>query len=212
MIAAQAGFVVGLTGGIGSGKSSVANLFAERGVSVIDADSIAHRITASDGVAIPAIRATFGLDYLDASGALDRAKMRALVFSDAAAKKTLEAILHPLIGAATRQALAAALASTSAYAMLMIPLLVETGDPHARCDRVLVVDLPEAAQLERVMQRDGLPRSLVHAIMAAQATRAERLRHADDVIDNSGAPSLLAPQVDELHRRYVLIAASTRTS
>lgn len=200
--------VIGLTGGIGSGKSSVGSLFAERGVAVIDADAIAHRLTAPDGLAMPAIRAAFGANFVDARGALDRAKMRALAFTDASAKRNLEAILHPLIRAETERELANAAMNARPYAMLMIPLLVESGDPHARCDRVLVVDLPEAMQIERVMQRDRLPLSQVQAIMAAQATRAERLMHADDVIDNSGQPAALISQVEALHANYLQDAMS----
>jgi len=202
--------VIGLTGGIGSGKSSVASLFAERGVYVIDADAIAHRITAPDGLAMPAIQGAFGAAYLDPRGALDRVKMRALVFADPEAKRKLEAILHPLIRGETQGELARARTSASAYAMLMIPLLVETGDVRARCDRVLVVDLPEDVQIERVMQRDGLSRALAQSIMATQATRAERLRHADDVIDNAGMPAELIPQVDALHANYLRIAVSLK--
>ena len=192
-------FKVGLTGGIGSGKSTVAELFSELGVTVIDADQLAHELTAPGGEAIEPIRALFGAEYVDPLGALDRARMRDRIFSDAAAKKALESILHPMIRVATDRRAAQ---STSEYVILMIPLLVETGDPHARCDRVLVVDCPESQQIERAMARSKLTRQAVEAIMSAQVSRAERLRRADDVIDNSGTPERLRPQVEKLHASY----------
>jgi dephospho-CoA kinase len=194
---------VGLTGGIGSGKSTVASIFDQLGVLVIDSDQLAHELTASGGAAIGPIRAAFGPDYLDPQGALDRPRMRERVFADPAAKATLESILHPMIRAATEQRAAHA---TSPYVILMIPLLVETGTPRARCDRVLVVDCPESTQIERVMTRSGLAREAVEAIMSAQASRAERLRHADDVIDNGGPAEALRPQVERLHARYLTLA------
>lgn len=196
-------FKVGLTGGIGSGKSTVAELFSELGVTVIDADQLAHELTAPGGEAIEPIRAMFGPDYVDPLGALDRARMRARIFSDAAAKKALESILHPMIRGETDRRAAQA---TSEYVILMIPLLVETGDPHARCDRVLVVDCPESLQIERAMARSKLTRHAVEAIMSAQVSRAERLRCADDVIDNGGTPGHLRPQVEKLHASYRQLA------
>jgi dephospho-CoA kinase len=141
----------------------------------------------------------FGAEYIDPLGALDRVRMRDRIFSDAAAKKALESILHPMIRAETDRRAAQA---TSEYVILMIPLLIETDDPHARCDRVLVVDCPEPLQIERVMARSKLAREAVEAIMAAQVSRAERLRRADDVIDNSGTPETLRPQVEKLHASY----------
>ncbi|NJN39578.1 MAG: dephospho-CoA kinase [Gammaproteobacteria bacterium] len=196
-------FRIGLTGGIGSGKSTAADLFAERGIEIIDADRLAHELTAPGGMAISPIRDAFGPGFIDATGALDRERMRDRIFSDASAKSTLESILHPMIRAETDRRAARA---TSPYVILMIPLLVETGAPHARCDRVVVVDCPEATQIERVMARSGLSRDAVGAIMAAQASRTERLSHADDVIDNGGSPADLQPQVDALHARYVALA------
>jgi dephospho-CoA kinase len=196
-------FKVGLTGGIGSGKSTVAALFAQLGVEVIDADALAHELTGPGGAAIEPIRAAFGAEYVDRRGALDRARMRERVFSDRAAKTTLEAILHPIIRAETERRSARA---ASSYVILMIPLLVETGEPHARCDRVLVVDCPEAMQIERAMARSNLTREAVQAIIDAQVPREERLRHADDVIDNGGPPEELRPQVEKMHARYVLLA------
>jgi dephospho-CoA kinase len=198
-------YVVCLTGGIGSGKSSVARLFADLGADVIDADALAHELTAPGGAAIPAIRAAFGVGLVDNRGALDRARMRELVFADPGARKRLEAILHPMIRAETERRRAAA---TGAYVILMIPLLVEAGDPRGRCDRVLVVDCPEEEQIRRVVLRSSLPRAEVTAIMATQATRAARLAHADDVIDNGGDPDRLPPQVEALHRRYLELAGA----
>ncbi len=194
---------IGLTGGIGSGKSTVAALFSQHGVTVIDADQLSHELTAPGGAAIAAIRAAFGDEYIDSHGALDRARMREKVFSDAAAKKKLESILHPMIRDETERRVARA---ESPYVILMIPLLVETGEPRARCDRVLVVDCTEAIQIDRVMARSGLSRDQAEAIVAAQAPRSERLRAADDVIDNSGARESLRPQVEKLHARYVAAA------
>jgi dephospho-CoA kinase len=196
-------FRIGLTGGIGSGKSTAAGLFSQHGIEVIDADLLAHELTAPGGMAIAPIREAFGPAFIDALGALDRERMRDRIFSDASAKSKLESVLHPMIRAETDRRAARA---TSPYVILMIPLLVETGEPHARCDRVVVVDCPEATQIERVMARSELSREAVEAIMAAQASRTERLSHADDVIDNGGAPADLQPQVDALHARYVALA------
>jgi dephospho-CoA kinase len=200
-------FTVGLTGGIGSGKSTVADLFAARGVSVIDTDQIAHRLTAAGGAAMPAIVAQFGPAFADAGGALDRARMRQLVFADAGAKARLEAILHPRIRAETEAATAAA---TGCYVMLAIPLLVESGTWRARVSRVLAVDCPETVQLARVMARNHLPEAQVRAIMAAQATREARLAAADDVIVNDAGLDALAPQIARLHQLY--LAFSDRTA
>ncbi|WP_028100856.1 dephospho-CoA kinase [Pseudoduganella violaceinigra] len=192
-------FVVGLTGGIGSGKSLVAELFAERGASIVDTDQIAHTLTAPHGAAMPAILAEFGAQMADSQGAMDRAKMRELVFREPAAKRRLEAILHPMIRAAT---LAAAADASGAYVMLAIPLLVESGTWKEQVSRVLVIDCPEQVQLARVMARNGLPEAQVRAIMAAQVPRSVRLAAADDVIDNGGTLAALIPQVDRLHDFY----------
>jgi dephospho-CoA kinase len=198
-------FTVGLTGGIGSGKSTVAREFEARGVTVVDADALAHRLTAPGGAAIPALRAAFGDEVVDASGALDRARMRAIAFGDALARKRLEATLHPMIRAETERL---AQAAPGRYVILMIPLLVESGDPRARCDRVLVVDCPEGEQIRRVMARSHLARAEVEAIMASQASRAARLAAADDVVDNGGDPAGIGAQVDALHHKYLALAAA----
>lgn len=198
-------WLVGLTGGIGSGKSAAGDLFAERGVAVIDTDAIAHALTAPDGSAMPAICAEFGAGVATADRALDRAAMRAIVFNDASARKRLEAILHPLIRSESERQLAAA-AGRVPYAILMVPLLVESGAYRERVNRVLVVDCSEATQIARVMRRNGLAREDVERILAAQASRAERLAAADDVIDNDGDLAALAPQIERLHVNYLALA------
>ncbi len=191
--------LVGLTGGIGSGKSTVADLFAARGAVVVDTDAIAHELTGPGGAAIPAIRDEFGDGVIRADGGLDRDAMRERAFGDPAARRRLEAILHPLIRTESRRRLEAA---DGPYALLVVPLLVESGDRAGGVDRVLVVDCPVDVQIERVMRRSGLTPERVRTILAAQASRAQRLAAADDVIDNAGSPDALPAQVDALHRRY----------
>lgn len=198
-------FSVGLTGGIGSGKSLVADMFAERGAAVIDTDSIAHQLTAPAGLAMPIIRSAFGDGFIQPDGALNRAAMRSHVFADPAAKRTLESILHPLIRAEAERA--AALAPGS-YLIFVVPLLIETGTWKHAVKRVLVVDCPEPLQVARVMQRNALTEAQVYAIMATQASRTARLEHADDVIVNDSDVAALAPQVDRLHARYCAEAIS----
>jgi len=197
-------FSVGLTGGIGSGKSTVADLFAQRGAAIIDTDLIAHRLCAPGGAAVKAIRAQFGSAFIGADGAMDRAAMRAKVFSDPVAKQRLEAILHPLIRAETERA---AQQAQGDYLMPVVPLLVESGDWARRVTRVLVVDCPEELQIRRVIQRNRLSETQVRAIMAQQATRAARLAAADDVIVNDADASALVPQVERLHALYLSLAA-----
>lgn len=196
-------FVVGLTGGIGSGKSAVGRLFEDRGIAVIDTDAIAHQLTTPGGAAMPAIRAAFGDAIATPDGALDRAAMRAIVFADPPARKRLEAILHPLIREESERRLAGA---DSPYAILMVPLLVESGSYRERVSRVAVVDCDVETQIARVMQRNGLARAEVERILAAQATRAQRLEAADDVIDNDGALAALDPQIARLHETYLVLA------
>jgi dephospho-CoA kinase len=194
-------FVVGLTGGIGSGKSAAAERFAALGAAIVDTDVIAHELTAAGGAGIAPIRAAFGAEVLTPEGALDRVAMRRIAFADPAARTRLEAILHPLIRAEseTRCRLASA---DFPYVVLVVPLLVESGNYRARVDRVCVVDCPEAIQLERVMARSGLSRTDAQAIMAAQASRAVRLAAADDVIDNTLELVELDAQVAALHEKY----------
>ena len=196
--------VIGLTGGIGSGKSAAAERFVEHGASLVDTDAIAHALTAPQGAAMPAIRAQFGADVIAEDGSLNRAAMRTRVFADTAVRHQLEALLHPLIGAeSARQRLAA----PGLYVILAVPLLIESGDYRARCDRVCVVDVPPETQVERVRARSALEEAQIRAIMAAQASREQRLAAADDVIDNSGNFAQLREQVDALHLRYSALAA-----
>ena len=198
-------YIVGLTGGIGSGKSAVADLFAAQGAPVVDTDAIAHSLTGSGGAAMSAIRAEFGDRVTSADGALDRAAMRGIVFTDPSARKRLEAILHPMIRAESERQVATG-AARAPYVILMVPLLVESGDYRKRVDRIAVVDCAEATQIARVMSRNNLPRDEVERILAAQATRAERLAAADDVIDNDGALADLPPRIERLHRQYLGIS------
>jgi dephospho-CoA kinase len=197
-------FAVGLTGGIGSGKSTVADLFAARGVTIVDTDLIAHRITAPHGVAMPKIATEFGAAFIAPDGSLDRARMRTLVFSDESARRRLEAITHPLIRTETERA---KLEATGPYVMLVVPLLVEAGSWKTRVQRVLTVDCGVETQVDRVMRRNGFTREQVLAIMARQATREARLAAADDVIVNEDTTiEALGMRVDSLHKRYLFLA------
>jgi len=198
---------VGLTGGIGSGKSLVADLFAAQGAAVIDTDQIAHQLTAAGGLAMPLIRQSFGDVFLTTEGALDRTRMRERVFTDAAARQQLEKILHPLIAQETE---AAAQRSEGAYLMFVVPLLVESGRWVDRVDRVLVVDCPEAMQIARVQARNQFSVAQVEAIMATQVQRSERLAVAHDVIVNDGPREAVAAAVERLHREYLALAAKKR--
>ena len=197
---------VGLTGGIASGKSTVAGLFAARGVPVIDTDEIARDIVAPGQPALERVVREFGAGVLDAAGQLDRRRMRQLVFSDAATRQRLEAILHPEILAEMERRSARA---GGTYQILVIPLLVEGGgDEHV--DRILVVDAPPERQLERLLQRDAEHPDQAHAMIAAQARRETRLIQADDVISNDGTLVELEAQVERLHRLYQQLAAGPR--
>ncbi|MDP2266598.1 MAG: dephospho-CoA kinase [Thiobacillus sp.] len=193
-------FVIGLTGGIGSGKSTVADLFAALGVPVIDTDLIARQLTAADGEALQEIRDTFPDTVTHADGTLDRAVLRRIVFSDAAARKRLEAILHPRIRREVEHRLNQLHAP---YAMIVIPLLVETHGYRDLLNRVLVVDCTEAQQLERTMARSKLSREEVVAILDAQVSREQRLAVADDVLTNMATPETLRTDVSMLHQRYL---------
>ncbi|HRO57840.1 MAG TPA: dephospho-CoA kinase [Burkholderiaceae bacterium] len=198
-------FLVGLTGGIGSGKSTVADLFAAHGANIVDTDAVAHALTAAGGAAIPEIRRAFGDSVIEPEGALDRAEMRKLVFADPAARQRLEAILHPMIGHCCELMIAEA---SGPYTIVVVPLLVESSRWRERIDRLLVVDVPVEVQIERVMKRNRFERSQVEAIMAAQATREARLAAADDVVDNSGDPASLEEPVEALHRQYLALASA----
>ncbi len=193
-------FSIGLTGGIGSGKSLVADLFQARGASVIDTDQIAHALTKPDGLAMPAIRAEFGAAFIAADGSLDRSAMREHVFTNPSARLALEAILHPMIATQTRLA---ADEARGAYLIFVVPLLVESGKWRDRVDRILVVDCSESLQRERVMRRNHLTEKQVADIMQAQVTRAQRQSAADDVILNESDLGTLETQVGELHNLYL---------
>jgi dephospho-CoA kinase len=197
-------FCVGLTGGIGSGKSTVAELFRKLGADIIDTDAISHTLTQPGAPGYQATLASFGADCLQADASLDRAKLRAIIFSNADAKSRLEAILHPMIRARVAEALTQAFAP---YVILVVPLLIEIGGYGDLVHRILVVDCTEDEQLRRTMARSSLSADEVRAIMAAQTTRAHRLTAADDVVTNSGDPADLERQVALLDRRYRELAA-----
>jgi dephospho-CoA kinase len=196
--------VVGLTGGIGSGKSAAADEFARLGASVVDTDAIAHELTALGGRALPEIARVFGPDFVR-DGKMDRQRMREHVFSDPAAKKALEGLLHPLIREESKRRIASA---AGPYVIHVVPLLVESADYRQRVDRVLVVDAPEEAQVARVRSRSQLSDDAVRAIMRTQAPRATRLAAADDVIDNGGSRDALLKQVADLHQKYLQFAGT----
>ena len=196
--------VVGLTGGIGSGKTAVSDRFAALGVTVVDADLASRAVLAPDQPALAAIAERFGAELLNPDGSLDRAALRARVFADAAARRWLEALTHPLIGAWLREQLQA---SCSPYSLLVNPILIESGQSRA-CGRVLVVDVPEAVQLARTMTRDGNSEQQVRAIMAAQADRQRRLATADDVIVNDRELTHLDREVQRLHATYLELCES----
>lgn len=199
-------FTVGLTGGIGSGKSTVADVFAASGAVVVDTDVIAHELTLAQGAAMPDIANAFGATVLLADGGLDRTAMRRLVFSDRSAKSRLEAILHPMIRRESEERCKAAMGGGALYVVLVVPLLIESGAPRARVDRILVVDCDEAQQITRVMARSGLSEEEVRAIMSTQASREARLAAADDVVLNNGGRNQLAEQVSRLHQHYLDLA------
>lgn len=202
---------IGLTGGIGSGKSTVAALFREHGVAIIDCDVISHQLTQPDGMAIPVIRRTFGSRYIRANGALDRTLMRELIFSDRTAKRQLEDILHPMI----REQIAVHIENVQKYdpappyLMIVIPLLFETLGYMELIQRTLVVDCEEITQITRTMQRSGLDEQSVRAIMASQIMRSSRLQQADDIICNDGDLENLSQQVNRLHQFYLACSSGT---
>lgn len=195
-------YIVGLTGGIGSGKTAVSDRFAELGIKVVDADVCARTVVEPGKPALQSITGHFGTDVLNPDGSLDRARLRQIVFADEAERKWLEALLHPLIFEEMWSQLQAA---TSPYAILVSPLLVEAGQ-NALCQRVLVVDVPEHIQLARATARDANSAEQIKAIMAAQAGRDMRLAAADDVLLNDSDLASLAEAVKELHSRYLGLA------
>jgi len=200
------GLRIGLTGGIASGKSTVTQRFAELGVPVIDADVAARSVVERGKPGLEQVVRRFGPGVLDASGNLDRPALRALIFNDRASRQALDAILHPLIRADMEQQAATA---TGPYLVMAIPLLIESGRPHDRVDRVLVVDVDEALQLQRVQARDGCSETHARAILASQASREARLAAADDVLRNSGSVADLRQAVDRLHEKYLHLAQSS---
>ena len=203
--------VIALTGGIGSGKTSVADMLGELGAAVIDTDAIAHRLTAAGEPGARAIGEVFGAQYLAADGALDRKRMRELVFADPLAKKQLEDVLHPMIRAEVGIEMSTAADATAGhtpapYIVLVVPLLVETGAYRNLARRVLVVDCDERRQVARVVERSALTQAAVQAIMANQASRAQRLSYADDVVQNDGDLAALRTTVAALHCKYLALS------
>jgi dephospho-CoA kinase len=201
-------FVVGLTGGIGSGKSAAADEFARLGATVVDTDAIARELTEAGGAALPHIKGLFGEAFITARGAMDRDAMRKHVFSDPAAKQALERLLHPMIRAEADRRIAAA---QGPYVVYVVPLLIESGGQRDRVQRILVVDAPESQQVERVRARSGLSDKEIRSIIAQQAARQARLAAADDVIENAGTLDALRKQVAALDARYRKMAVSAKS-
>ena len=199
---------IGLTGGIGCGKTTVCRLFAELGVPVVDADLIARLLVEPGEPALQAIVQAFGADILQADGSLDRPKLREAIFADPAQKRRIDAIMHPRVYARIAAEVAALQAD---YCLIAVPLLLESKNPYT-VDRVLVVDCPPQVQLERVVTRDKLSAEQAQAIVASQMPRPQRLARADDVIDNSAGPELLAEQVKSLHNSYIFLATARTPS
>ncbi|QKM65621.1 dephospho-CoA kinase [Polynucleobacter tropicus] len=197
--------LIGLTGGIGSGKTAVSDQLGKLGAGIIDTDVIAHQITAANGPAIEPIQKHFGPDYIDANGALDRAKMRTLVFANPDAKQALEAITHPLIRQeAIKQAFQEAKGGAP-YLVFVVPLLLESGTWIDLIDRLVVVDCPVETQISRVMQRNNLSRAEVEKILQSQASREDRLAQADFVIKNQGSLDQLIEEVNQLNQKILKI-------
>jgi len=192
---------VGLTGGIGCGKSTVAKLFEAQGARIIDTDAIAHQLTRPGGISIAKIQAQFGKDFITPEGALDRSKMRQFIFADADAKRKLESILHPLILETSKAQLSACVHAP--YTILMAPLLLESPDFLQLTQCILLVDCTEQNQIGRVIQRSQLDESEIRAIIAQQISPAERRSLADDIIQNNGSFDELTNQVSVLHRQYM---------
>ena len=208
--AIQRPWIVGLTGGIGSGKSTVADGFAALGAYVIDADALSHHLTAPNGPALDAINIAF--EGVVTNGVLDRSALRERVFADAEARKRLESILHPMIRIATNNALNSEAALAAPYVILMVPLLFESGSYKTRIDCAVVVDVDEAAQIERVCRTRGLAAAEVERIIGTQMPRAERLTHAQFIIDNRGSTSALTAQIAALHSVFAVNAGDAARS
>ncbi len=204
------GYIVGLTGGIGSGKSTVADLFSMAGVGLVDTDSIAHALTAGDGYAMAEIRKRMGEQFIAPDGSLDRAATRRRIFVDPAVKLQLEAILHPLIHEEVEKALRSDAMQQAPYSILVVPLLFETLAYRDRTHQTLLIDCPVGTQLARVKRRSGLSADEPARIVDAQLPRAVRLQLADDIISNNASTDALWPQVEPLHLSYVQNAKSLR--
>lgn len=192
-------YIVGVTGGIGSGKSAICNAFVKFGIDIVDADIVAREVVVPGSDGLLEITENFGPQVIDSNGQLDRKKLRGIIFEDDSKRQLLESILHPRIRRRVESQLAAA---TSDYCLLCVPLMIERGNSY-HVDRLLVVDCPEDTQISRVMARDNLTREQVLAIMATQATRQQRLEKADDVIMNDGSIEELEKRVASLHRDYL---------
>lgn len=197
------GYIVALTGGIGSGKSTVADAFSRLGITIVDADVIARQVVEPNTPALKAIEAHFGNDIINADGTLNRRRLRECIFTTPTEKTWLNALLHPIIHQQTQRQIADA---TSPYVLWVVPLLVENQLQH-KANRVLVVDVSPETQLQRTMLRDNVSRQHAEQILAAQATREARLAVADDVIDNDGAPDAIASDVARLHAQYLIYAS-----
>lgn len=195
--------VIGLTGGIGSGKTCATKYFAELGIDIIDTDEIARTLTQPNGVAIASIRKIFGATFITVDGALDRSKMRELVFSDNATREKLETILHPLI---FEEVACRIKQAKSSYIIIVIPLLFETDDYHKMIQRILVIDCDEQKQITRTMARNKLGEQEVRAIMATQVSRQERIQKADDIILNNDDLDYLHQQVVNHHQKYLVLS------
>lgn len=195
---------IGLTGGIGSGKSTVASELQELGATIVDADVIVRELTAPRGAAIDALRQEFGPAAIDVDGGLNRTWMRSLAFADPEVRRRLEAILHPRVGAEAEHRARASIAAP--YVVFVIPLLVESGAWQQRVHRVLVIDCSEQTQLARVLQRPGIDADTARAILAAQSSRAARLAAADDVLVNEAPLDIIKPRVAQLHALYLRLA------
>jgi len=200
---------VGLTGGVGSGKSTIAEALRGLGAAIIDADAVVRELTGPGGSAVAALRREFGPEAIGDDGGLDRARMRVRAFQGGEERRRLEAIVHPLVRQESER-LAHAVSSNAAYVVFVVPLLVESGDWRRRVHRVLVVDCTENTQLERVMRRPGLDEGTARAILAAQCCRSERLAAADDVIFNEAPLHLVEPRVRQLHAHYLTLARDAR--
>ncbi|HDR2752764.1 MULTISPECIES: dephospho-CoA kinase [Enterobacter] len=197
------GYIVALTGGIGSGKSTVADAFSRLGIPIIDADIIARQVVEPNTPALKAIEAHFGREVINADGTLNRRQLRECIFSDSSEKAWLNALLHPIIHQETQRQITEA---RSPYVLWVVPLLVEN-QLQKKADRILVIDVSPETQIERTMTRDHVSREHAEQILAAQVTREARLAVADDVIDNNGAPDALASDVARLHAQYLTFAA-----